>query len=98
MELFETIVKKYDSFLQSYTPPGNATYTSKRAQNEMMESSSKLVISKLIDELTEAGMYAVMADEAKDKHTQHLNLCAICLSVYIFSCGMISVICGSPRL
>ena len=74
LELLE-LLKKFDPFLQTYEPPKNATYTSKRSQNEVLQSSSDLVIEKLISEIKQAGKYSIMADEAKDKYTQHLSLC-----------------------
>ena len=49
--------------------------TSNIAQNEMIESSANHVRSKTINQLIDAGMYSIMVDEAKDKHTQNLSIC-----------------------
>lgn len=69
------LLTQFDPFLQTYTPPSNTTYLSKASQNEMMECYSKEVTETTVREMKESGMYAIMADEARDSKTEQLALC-----------------------
>uniref|UniRef100_A0A3B3QXG8 DUF4371 domain-containing protein n=1 Tax=Paramormyrops kingsleyae TaxID=1676925 RepID=A0A3B3QXG8_9TELE len=69
------LLQKFDPFLQNYTPPSNSTYLSPVSQNEMIDCCSKVVTSTIIKEMHEAKMFAIMADEARDGHTEQLAIC-----------------------
>lgn len=69
------LLMQFDPFLQTHTPPSNTTYLSKASQNEMIECYSKEVTETIVREMKESGMYAIMADEARDSKTEQLALC-----------------------
>ncbi len=69
------LLQKFDPFLQNYTPPSNSTYLSPVSQNEMIDCCSKEVTSTIIKEMQESKMFAIMADEARDGHTEQLAIC-----------------------
>ena len=69
------LLKQFDPFLQRYTPPSNSTYLSSASQNEMIECCSQEVTAAIVSEIRESGMYAIMADEARDGKTEQLALC-----------------------
>ncbi|XP_072010692.1 zinc finger MYM-type protein 1-like [Engystomops pustulosus] len=75
------LLKTFDPFLQNYSPPNNATYTSPSSQNEILESCADEVIAKLVSNVKKAGMYSVMADEARDgRYRKLLALCVRCVT------------------
>ncbi|ROI15900.1 Zinc finger MYM-type protein 1 [Anabarilius grahami] len=69
------LLQKFDPFLQHYTAPSNSTYLSPVSQNEMIECCSKEVTATFIKEMHESKMFAIMADEARDGHTEQLAIC-----------------------
>jgi len=63
------------SCCKSLTPgfdPANTTYLSSSSQNELIGCCSMEVTAQIIKEVKESKMYAVMADKAKDGHTEQL--------------------------
>ena len=44
----------------------NATYCSKTIQNEIIETVGNYIVSKIVSEIRESGMFLVIADEAAD--------------------------------
>jgi hypothetical protein len=46
--------------------PGNAKYTSKDMQNELLALMAKMVQKNIADEVRESGEFCIMADETKD--------------------------------
>lgn len=70
-----TLLKKFDPFLQGYTPPANTTYLSGKCQNEMIECVSQEVTATILSELEASKVYAIMADEARDGKSEQLSLC-----------------------
>ena len=69
------LLKKFDPFLQSYTPPANTTYLSSDTQNQMIQCCSQEVTATIVREMRKSKMYAIMADEARDGKTEQLSLC-----------------------
>lgn len=69
------LLKQFDPFLQKYNAPSHLTYLSHSSQNEMIECCSQEVTENLINEIKASKMYAVMADEARDRHTEQLAVC-----------------------
>lgn len=69
------LLQKFDPFLQAYNCPSNATYTSPTSHNDMIHCCSSQISKRLSEEVREAKMFAVMADEAKDGHTEQLAVC-----------------------
>jgi hypothetical protein len=69
------LLKKFDPFLQMYQAPANATYLSPSSQNEIIESCSEQVLSNIVEEIKQSGMYAIMADEARSKQKEQLAIC-----------------------
>lgn len=70
-----TLLKQFDPFLQTYTPPSNTTYLSHFSQNEMITSISQEITENIIKQVKNSKMYSVMADEARDRHTEKLAVC-----------------------
>lgn len=68
------LLQKFDPFLQIYTRPSNSTYLSPVSQNEMIDCCSKEVTSTIIKDMHESKMFALMADEARDGHTEQLAI------------------------
>lgn len=55
----------------------NATYTSQRAQNEIMSACNSIVLQTLVSKVNAAKCFAVMADETTDiAGVKQLLLCA----------------------
>lgn len=69
------LLKEFDPFLQQHNPPSNATYTSPTSQNEMIASCAQEITSVIVSEMTKSKMYAIMADEARDAHSEQLAVC-----------------------
>lgn len=69
------LLKKFDPFLQKYQAPANATYMSPSSQNDIIASCSEVVVSHIVNEIQKAGMYAVMADEARSRNKEQLAVC-----------------------
>ncbi|XP_036965521.1 zinc finger MYM-type protein 1-like [Acanthopagrus latus] len=69
------VLKQFNPFLQTYTAPSNATYLSSESQNELITCSSKVITNKIVKEMTEAKVYSVMADEARDGLCEQLAVC-----------------------
>uniref|UniRef100_A0A8C5ARY7 Zinc finger MYM-type protein 1-like n=1 Tax=Gadus morhua TaxID=8049 RepID=A0A8C5ARY7_GADMO len=69
------LLSKFDPFLQQYNAPANATYLSPSSQNDFIKCSSSLLTSRIRDEVREAKMFSIMADEAKDGNTEQLAVC-----------------------
>ncbi|KAK0141852.1 Zinc finger MYM-type protein 1 [Merluccius polli] len=74
LECFK-LLKEFDPFLQNYTPSSATTYLSHFSQNEMVTSVSQEVIGHTVKQLHMAKMYSVIADEARDGHTEQLAVC-----------------------
>ena len=57
-----------DTVLQEHfvTAPGNATYTSKTIQNEIISCCGDLITEKIVQEAKECRFFSVLADEAQD--------------------------------
>uniref|UniRef100_H3B7Q0 DUF4371 domain-containing protein n=1 Tax=Latimeria chalumnae TaxID=7897 RepID=H3B7Q0_LATCH len=73
MECFN-LLTKFDPLLQNYKAPSNCTYLSP-SQNEVIQCCSEQVTFSIVSELKTSGIYATMADEARDKHKEQLALC-----------------------
>lgn len=69
------LLKQFDPFLQKYTPPKNATYLTHSSQNEMITSIAQEITENVTKQITSSKMYSVMADEARDHHTEQLAVC-----------------------
>ncbi len=56
--------------------PGNAKYTCKESQNDLLKSAAAIVTQKIVSEITSAGFFSVMADEARDNsHSEQMSIC-----------------------
>ena len=57
-----------DKVLYSHlkSAPGNATYTSKNVQNELIGICGDIIRNKILDKICKAGYFSVIADEATD--------------------------------
>ncbi|KAM8972044.1 zinc finger MYM-type protein 1-like [Pelodytes ibericus] len=69
------LLSKFDPFLQNYSPPANATYTSPSSQNAMIQCCSDEVTSRIVSEMKASGVYLIMADEARDHQKEQLPIC-----------------------
>ncbi|XDV26648.1 hypothetical protein PO909_030302, partial [Leuciscus waleckii] len=69
------LLKQFDPFLKSYSAPSHSTYLSPASQNEIIECCAEEVTANIVRELKEAGMFSVMADEARDGNTEQLAIC-----------------------
>uniref|UniRef100_A0A4W5QK15 DUF4371 domain-containing protein n=1 Tax=Hucho hucho TaxID=62062 RepID=A0A4W5QK15_9TELE len=69
------LLKEFDPFLQRYNTPSNATYLSPESQNDMIECCAQEIINTMVSEMSKSGMYAIMADEARDGQSEQLALC-----------------------
>ena len=58
------------------TLPGNATYTSKQSQDEFLQAAATVIQKEIVEEIADAGMYAVIVDEARDNScTEQMSVC-----------------------
>ncbi len=69
------LLTEFDPFLQRYNAPSHATYLSHSLQNEMIACFSEEVTECIIKEMRNSKMYALMADEARDRHSEQLAVC-----------------------
>lgn len=69
------LLKEFDPFLQSYSAPSHSTYLSPSSQNEVIECCAKEIVKTISQEIKQAGMFAIMADEARDGSTEQLAVC-----------------------
>ncbi|KAK1171307.1 zinc finger MYM-type protein 1-like, partial [Acipenser oxyrinchus oxyrinchus] len=69
------LLKEFDPFLQRYNTPSNATYLSPESQNDMIECCAQEITDTIVSEMSKSGMYAIMADEARDGQSEQLALC-----------------------
>lgn len=69
------LLKQFDPFFKSYSAPSHSTYLSPASQNEIIECCAEEVTANIVRELKEAGMFSVMADEARDGNTEQLAIC-----------------------
>ena len=72
-----------DSLLQRLveTAPGNAKYTSKQIQNELIGTIGELIKSETIRKVNTARVWCLIADESTDRQTRELMVVA-CRYVY----------------
>lgn len=70
-----SLVKEFDSFLQSYSAPSHSTYLSTSSQNEIIECCAEEVSVSIASKIKHAGMFAIMADEARDGNREQLAIC-----------------------
>uniref|UniRef100_A0A8C6T8V9 Zinc finger MYM-type protein 1 n=1 Tax=Neogobius melanostomus TaxID=47308 RepID=A0A8C6T8V9_9GOBI len=70
-----SLLKEFDPFLQNYHPPAHSTYLSASSQNEWIESCAASITSRIVQEMKDAGMYSLMADEARDGLKEQLAVC-----------------------
>ena len=47
-------------------PQKNARYTSAPIQNQLIECAGKVISHKLVEEINESGVFAILADESTD--------------------------------
>jgi len=53
-----------------------ATYWSKASQNDLLQAAADVVASKIVYEVKAAGMYSIIADEARDiSKTEQMSIC-----------------------
>ncbi|KAL1005411.1 hypothetical protein UPYG_G00058770 [Umbra pygmaea] len=69
------LLAEFDPFLQNYKAPSNSIYLSPVSQNEMVQSCSQEITAKIVKELKAAQMFSVMAEEARDGHSEQLAVC-----------------------
>lgn len=69
------LLKEFDSFLQSYSAPSHSTYLSPTSQNDIIQCCTQEITAAIASEIKEAGMFSVMADEARDGSTEQLAVC-----------------------
>uniref|UniRef100_A0A672RED2 DUF4371 domain-containing protein n=1 Tax=Sinocyclocheilus grahami TaxID=75366 RepID=A0A672RED2_SINGR len=71
------LLQKFDPFLGTQIVPvsWNDSPTSPVSQNEMIDCCSKEVTSTIIKEMHKSKMFVIMADEARDGHTEQLAIC-----------------------
>ena len=69
------LLKEFDPFLQAYSPPSHSTYLSPSSQNEVIQCCAQEIVKAISQEIKEAGMFSVMADEARDGTTEQLAVC-----------------------
>ena len=64
------LLQKFDPFLQQYKAPENATYISPSSVNCLIECCASVVLNVISNEIQDAGVFAVMADEARDARSK----------------------------
>uniref|UniRef100_A0A8C8R7F8 Uncharacterized protein n=1 Tax=Pelusios castaneus TaxID=367368 RepID=A0A8C8R7F8_9SAUR len=69
------LIRNFDPFLQSYKVASKTSYISPASQNEVIQCWSEQVTLRIVKEIKRSGMYAIMADEARDNHKEQLALC-----------------------
>ena len=71
----EQIVNK--SFKETFELlPKNATYTSKDSQNDLLSAAKAVMTGVIVDEINAAGMFTVIADDARDVScTEQTSVC-----------------------
>lgn len=57
-------LEKLDPFLQTFKPPLYVTYLSPSSQNEMSQSTSDFINSRVVSEIKKAKMFSIMVNEA----------------------------------
>uniref|UniRef100_A0A8C8RK62 Zinc finger MYM-type protein 1 n=1 Tax=Pelusios castaneus TaxID=367368 RepID=A0A8C8RK62_9SAUR len=70
-----SLLTEFDPFLQSYKAPSKTSYLSPASQNEVIRCCSEQVTFRIVSEMKRSGMYAIMADEARDKYKEQLAVC-----------------------
>lgn len=68
-------MKLYPATMQSYTAPSHSTYLSPSSQNEIIECCAEEVSVSIARKIIRAGMFAIMADEARDGNREQLAIC-----------------------
>ena len=63
------------------TASGNAKYTSKQIQNELIRTIGELVRSKAVRKVKTASVWCLIADESTDRQTKKLKV-VVCRYVY----------------
>jgi len=67
LDLLHLIGKHNDTVKQKLlNVPGNAKYTSKNIQNELLAVMARMVLASIAEEVKDSGPFAIMADETKD--------------------------------
>jgi Domain of unknown function (DUF4371) len=61
---------------KSHRLPTNATYMSKKAQEDFLQAIAAVIQQQIVHEVEDAGMYALIVDEARD------NSCTECIRYY----------------
>ena len=77
LELLD-LIKSESSSVKSQIDrlPQNARYSSKDSQNELLACAANVIKQKIIGEVNNAGMYAVIVDEARDiSKTEQMSVC-----------------------
>ena len=79
LALFQFRIRAGDELLKEHlqTAKGNALYTSKTVQNEIIATCGNLIRQKLLKSIRDAGFFSVIADEATDVENRNS-----CLLVY----------------
>lgn len=56
--------------------PGNAKYTSKTTQNDLLKAASAIIVKQIVEEIKKAEFYSIIADETRDiSRIEQLSLC-----------------------
>ena len=56
--------------------PGNAKYTSKATQNDLLMAASGTIVEQIVEETRRAEFYSIIADETRDiSRIEQLSLC-----------------------
>ncbi len=78
LALVQFRVQAGDRVLEEHlkTAPGNALYTSKTVQNQMIAIGGDIIRKKLLEMVRKAGFFSVIADEATDTaNDEQLSIC-----------------------
>ena len=56
--------------------PGNAKYTSKTTQNDLLQAASAAIVEQIVEEIKRAEFYSIISDETCDlSRIEQLSLC-----------------------
>jgi len=74
VDLLRLANKSFEDIFQQL--PKNATYLSKDSQNDLLSASSDVISDCIVNEIKEAGMFTVIADDARDVScTEQTSVC-----------------------
>ena len=86
LALLQFCVQSGDKVLSEHlkSAGGNATYTSKTIQNELIEICGDIILDKILAKIHQAKYFSVIAHEATDVMFQMMNSCLSVFDMLMF--------------